>query len=131
MNDGQRRSRGKAAAAAALLLLAGGLSGVLVDRLWLLPEAEAMPLTTQAMASRLNLNPSEEARIRALLDSMHAEVTAAAQHGPDSLRMAARSAHRRLEAALPPEARPEFRIWMQDQHRQMMGRMGGGRMHRP
>jgi hypothetical protein len=132
MKDWQRRSRRKAAAAATLLLLTGGLLGVLVDRVWLLPrEAQAAPLTSQAMASHLNLAPAEEARIRALLDSMHAEVTAAAQQGPDSLRVAARSAHLRLEAALPPEARPEFRLWMRDQHRRMMDRMGGGPMHRP
>lgn len=130
MNEWKHGARRKAAAAAALLLLAGSLLGVLVDRLWLLPRGvEAMPLTAQAMAARLALSPSEEARIRALLDSMHAEVTVAAQQGPDSLLTMARSAHLRLEAALPPDARPKFRAWMQDHHRQIMERTGGARMH--
>lgn len=128
-NNGPRR---KAAAAATLLFLAGGLSGVLVDRLLIRPRAvEATPLTARAMAARLDLSRSDEARIRALLDSLHAEVAAAAQQGPDSLRTVARSAHQRLEAALPPEARAEFRIWMQEHHRRMMERMGGAPMHGP
>ena len=124
--------RWKAATAAALLLVAGGLSGVLVDRLWLLPrDVEAMPLTAHAMAERLDLDPSEEVRVRALLDSMHAEITTAAQHGPDSLRAMARSGHLRLEAALPPRARPEFRAWIRDHHHHMMERMDSGKMHGP
>ncbi len=132
MNRWRDGARGKAAAAAALLLLTGGLLGVVVDRLWLLPRGvEAMPLTAQAMAARLDLSPSDETRIRALLDSMHAEVTAAAQHGPDSLLTMARRAHLRLEAALPPDARPEFRAWLQDHHHQMIERATGTRMHRP
>jgi hypothetical protein len=120
--------RGEAVAAAVLLLLAGGVSGVLVDRLFLLPrDAEEMPLTSQAMAARLDLSPAEEARMRALLDSMHAEVTAAAQLGPDSLAVTARRVHVRVEAALPPGARPAFRAWMHEHHRQLMRRMGSGR----
>jgi hypothetical protein len=126
MNVSKNRIRLRAVAAAAFLLLAGGLSGVLVDRLWLLPRQDAaMPLTAEAMAERLNLDPGELARIRALLDSMHADVLVAARHGPDSLIAAARRAHERIEIALPPLARPEYRLWIQDQHRQMMERMHG------
>ena len=118
-------ARGKAAAAAALLLITGGLLGVLVDRHWLLPrEDEPMPLTARAMAERLELSPSEEAGIHALLDSLHSEVTVAAEHGLDSLLQTAHDAHSRLEAALPHEARGEFRTWIQDHHQQMRERMG-------
>lgn len=132
MNTWQDGARRKATAAAVLLLLAGGLLGVLVDRLWLLAtEAEAMPLTADAMAARLELGPSDEARIRAVLDSLHAGVMAAARHGPDSLLTATRSAHLRIEEALPPDTRPEFRSWMQGHHRQMMERVRGGPMHGP
>lgn len=132
MNQWTGDTRRKAAAAAALLLLAGGLLGVWVDRVLLFPrEAEAAPLTARAMAARLGLSASEETRIRALLDTMHSEVMAAAQHGSDSLHSAARNAHQRLEAALPPDARAEFRVWIQEHHRQMMERMGGERMHGP
>lgn len=132
MNQWKGGTRRKAAAAAVLLLLAGGLLGVVVDRLWLFPrEAESTPLTARAMAARLGLNASEEARIRALLDTMHSEMTAAAQQGSDSLHSAARNAHQRLEAALPPDARAEFRVWIQEHHRQMMQRVDGVRMHGP
>jgi hypothetical protein len=132
MNQWKHGARRKAAAAAAFLLLAGGLLGVLVDRLWLFPRGvEAMPLTAQALAARLDLGPSEEAQIRALLDSIHAEVMAAAQQGADSLRTTARSAHLRLEAVLPPDTRPEFRAWMQDHHRWMMERISDARLHGP
>lgn len=128
-NDGARR---RAGVAAALLLLAGGLSGVLVDRLWLLPRPlEAMPLTAQAMAARLDLSTEDAARVRALLDTMHVEVTAAAQQGSDSLVATARNAHLRLEAALPPDARPEFRVWLHEHHLRMMERMDDGRTHGP
>lgn len=130
MNEPKTGTRRKAAAAAVLLLLAGGLLGVLVDRLWLVPrEAEAAPLTAHAMATRLDLNAAEEARIRALLDTLHSEMTAAAQQGPDSLHSASRNAHQRIEAALPPDARVEFRAWLREHHRQMMERMDGVRMH--
>jgi hypothetical protein len=123
-------ARWKAAAAAALLLLTGGVTGVLVDRLLLTPhDVHTMPLTAQALAARLDLNPAEEARVRALLDTMHAEVTTATRHGPDSLLVTARSAHRRIEAALPPDARPEFRAWLHEHHRLLMQRIGDGRRH--
>jgi hypothetical protein len=132
----QEGARWKAVITAAFLLLAGGVSGVLLDRLWLRShDVEPMPLTAQAMAARLDLTPAEETRMRALLDSMHAEVTAAAHHGPDSLAVTARRAHQRIEAALPSAARAEFRAWMQDHHRQLMRRMGSGsdgdRAHHP
>ena len=132
MNQWKGDARRKSAGAAALLLLAGALLGVLVDRFWLLPRGvEAMSLTATAMAARLDLGPSDEARIRALLDSIHADMSAAAPQGPDSLRSMARSAHMRLEAALPPRARPGFRAWIHDHHNQMMQRMRGDRMHGP
>jgi len=124
-------ARGKAGVAALLLLVTGFALGVVVDRAWLTvpAEAAAMPLTAEALVSHLDLRPGDEARVRALLDSMHADVTAAAVQGPDALAMAAQSAHQRIEAALPPDARPGFRAWVEGHHRQMMERMGGEAMH--
>lgn len=120
----------RAAGTAALLLVAGGAMGVLADRLWLSPpETHAPPLTAEAMAARLGLSSAEEAHLRALLDSLHAEIVAVVQQNPDSLQAAVRNAQLRIEAALPPDARSEFRAWMQEHHRQMMGRMHGGPMH--
>ncbi|MQA88742.1 MAG: hypothetical protein GEU90_00710 [Gemmatimonas sp.] len=112
---------------AALLFTAGGATGVLMDRVWLSPpQAEATPLTAEAMVARLGLSASEAARVQALLyDSLHAEIHAAVQQGPDSLRAAVRNARRRIEAALPSEARPEFGAWMEEQYEHMMGRMDG------
>jgi hypothetical protein len=132
MSEGKQAARRRAGVTAVLLVLAGGLLGVLVDRLWLLPaQAQAAPLTAQAMAAHLALGPADEARIRALLDSMHADVTAAVRQGPDALHEAAHTAHRRLEAALPEDARAGFRAWMRDQHHRMIERMGGEPMHGP
>ncbi|HUF51004.1 MAG TPA: hypothetical protein VMN60_09240 [Longimicrobiales bacterium] len=128
MNPLKHRAGRRASAAAALLLLAGGLLGIVVDRLWLMPrQTGAMPLTAQAMVARLDLDATQEVRIRALLDSIHAEILAAAAHGPDSLRAATHGVQHRLEAALPPERRTEFRDWMHEHHRQLIQRMGAHR----
>lgn len=126
-------TRWRAAGAAALFLLAGIALGVVADRLLLLPRAaEAQPLTAEAMVSHLELDATQETHLRALLDSLHAEMMAVVERHPDSLPAAARRAHLRIESALPPEARDEFRAWMQGHHHQMMGRirgdMGGGYM---
>jgi hypothetical protein len=126
-------ARWRAAATAALLLVTGGVMGILVDRLWLSPpEAHATPLTAEAMAARLGLSSAEEARLRALLDSLHTEIL---HHAPDSLGSAVRNAQLRIEAALPPDARSEFRAWVREHHEQLRGRMHSGRtdhgpMHR-
>jgi hypothetical protein len=124
MMEPKAAARGKAGMTAVLLLLAGMLGGIAVDRLWLMPAvASPVPaLTPDAMLAHLDLDPAAAARIRALLDSMHGDITAAAEQGADSLRGAARHAHARLEAALPPHARDEFRAWMNAHHRQMMER---------
>jgi hypothetical protein len=120
----------RAAGAAALLLVTGGVMGVLVDRLWLPPpKTHATPLTAEAMATRLGLTSAEEARLRALLDSLRGEIHAVVQRAPDSLQAAVRNAQRRIEAALPPDARSEFRAWMKEHHAQMVGRMHGGPMN--
>jgi hypothetical protein len=118
--SGHRR---KAGAAAVLLLLTGVALGVFLDRVVFLPRPlAAMPLTAEALADHLDLPPSDELRIRLLLDSMHADVLAAAAGGPEALAAAAHNAHERIEAALPPDARAAFRAWVQDHHRQMMER---------
>lgn len=128
MNGRSNVARGKAGATALLLLLTGGALGVLMDRMWLRPtEVEATALTAEALAAHLDLRPAEEARVRALLDSLDTEMMLAAQEGPDALVTAARSAHARLEAALPPDARPAFHGWMRHHNSQMMERMHRGR----
>ena len=120
----------RAAGTAALLLVSGGVIGVVVDRLWLSPrELQAAPLTAEAMATRLALSPEDEVRLHVLLDSLHAEIVAAVQQGPDSLRAAVRSAQHSIEAALPVEARAEFREWIQEHHQQMRRMHGGRRDH--
>lgn len=125
-------SRWKAGAAAMLLVLCGVPVGVAVDRLLLAPPpVEAMPLTAAALSDHLGLTPAEETRIAALLDSLHADVTAATRQGPDSLRAVADEVHRRLEAALPASVRPAFQAWLAGHHQRMMERIEGGhaRMH--
>lgn len=134
MNGRSNTARRKAGATALLLLLTGGALGVLVDRMWFLPrEVEATALTAEALAAHLDLGPAEEARIRALLDSLHTEVMLAAREGPDALATAAQSARARLEAALPPDARPAFHGWMRHHNSQMMERLhrGQARDHGP
>jgi len=124
MKERTHRAHARTAAAAALLVLAGALAGIAVDRLWIRPaEAPASPLTVDALVERLDLDGPEEARIRALIDSLHADVTTAARAGPDSLAAAAHGAHLRIEAALPANARPAFRAWMRDHHGRAMGRL--------
>lgn len=122
------RSRWKAAAAAVLLLLAGAALGVTVDRLWIARagDARAGPLTADAMARSLELDPATRARVAAVLDSLRGEVAAAAAAGPGSLRAAARRARQRLHDVLPPDRRPAFRRWMKSRHREMMERMHSG-----
>lgn len=117
----------KAALTALLLLLTGAALGIAADRLWLTgpPEAEAAPLTVDAMARSLDLSPAERARVQRLLDSLEVEVAAASSAGPDSLRAVARRARTRLEDALPAGARSGFRQWMQGHHQRMMERMHG------
>jgi len=132
MNGSRRAARSRAAVAAALLLVAGAIMGIALDRLWLSPRStQATPLTAAAMSDRLALAPADQARITALLDTLHREISAAMAHGPDSVRAATDAAHRRIEASLPPEARPEFRAWMLGHQQHMMQRLhlGPGGMH--
>jgi hypothetical protein len=117
----------RAGGTATLLLVTGGVMGVLVDRLWLSPpEVQAAPLTAESMAERLSLSSAEEARLRALLDSLHAEIVTVVERGPDSLRAAVRNAQHRIEGALPADRRTEFRAWMREHHDQVIGRMHDG-----
>jgi hypothetical protein len=132
MNGSRRAARLRAAGAAAFLLIAGAIMGIALDRLWLSPYgAQATPLTAAAMSDRLGLAPADQARIAALLDTLHGEISGAMVHGPDSVRAATAAAHRRIEASLPPEARPEFRAWMLGHQQHMMQRLhlGPGGMH--
>jgi hypothetical protein len=124
-------SRRRAQVTALALLLAGALSGIAVDRLLLLPRpAAAAPLTAEGMAQQLGLGPADEARMRTLLDSMHAEVVeAASRAGPAGMFEAVRSAHARIEAALAPELLPRFHAWMEEHHRELMDRVDADGMH--
>lgn len=131
MNGPSAPDRRKAGITAALLVLAGIAFGIVLDRTWLMPSGSAMPLTADALAAELELGPTQETRLRALLDSMHVEVLTAAEQGPAALAAAAARAHQRLEASLPPEARPGLRAWLDAHHRQMIDRMGGGSVRPP
>lgn len=122
----------KGALVAALLFLLGAVAGVAVDRVWLgrwPSEAQAAPLTVDAMADALDLDASQNGRVRRVLDSLRADLARAAQAGPDSLRDAAQRGRRRLEEALPPDRRPHFEAWMDEHHARMMQMMGSGMMH--
>jgi hypothetical protein len=120
----------RAAGTAALLLVTGGAMGALADRLWLSPpETHGRSLTAEALAARLGLSSVEEARLRALLDSLRGEIHAVVQRAPDSLGTAVRNAQLRIEAALPADARSEFRAWIQEHHEQLRSRMHGGPVH--
>src|SRR5262245_46807640 len=124
-------ARWRGAATAVLLLVTGALMGILVDRYWLAPPPmHAAPLTAEAMAARLRLSPAETERVRRLLDSLHTEILGVVPQGPDSLAKAARDAQKRIEAVLPPDARAEFRAWMQQHHDQLMSRMHGDHTNR-
>ncbi|MEX2529685.1 MAG: hypothetical protein WD960_02845 [Gemmatimonadota bacterium] len=124
------RPRWSTFAAAALLLVAGLVLGVMADRFLLLPrEAEADPLTAEAMLSRLDLEAGQETEVRALLDSLHGEMMAVVQRNPDSLHAAAQEAHRRIESALPPDARHEFRAWVHEHRSRLLGHMPGHPLH--
>jgi hypothetical protein len=130
MSRGERSARWKAGAAALLLVLAGAALGVLLDRAWLRPgPAAAAPLTVDEMVKHLALAPTDESRVRMLLDSVHAEVILAAEQGPAALTEAARAAHARIEAALPEHARVGFREWIDGHHQELMARMHGGGVH--
>jgi hypothetical protein len=121
--------RTRAAATAVLLVLTGAVLGIAADRALFSPAPiEAMSLTPEALAERLGLSPGEAARLGALLDSLHGDVTAAAADGPEALRAATEAAHRRIEASLPPESRPAFHSWMQEHREHMMHRMHPGAM---
>lgn len=123
-------NRWTAALTAAFLLVTGAVLGIAIDRLWLRPpEPGGPPLTAEAMAESLELTSSEEARVRRVLDSLEVTISGAAGAGPDSLHAAAHRARMRLEKALPPRARPEFRRWMERHHRRMMEEMHGAGGH--
>lgn len=118
---------GRAGVTVGFLVLAGMLTGIAVDRLFLLPErAAAAPLTAEGMADQLGLTPGDEARVRSLLDSLHAEVMGSGSLDPAAMVASAERAHERLEAALPPELLPRFRLWMQEHHRQLVERVEAG-----
>jgi len=121
--------RTRAAGAAALLLVAGMALGIAVDRLVLTPApADATALTVESLASRIDLSAEDAAGLRALLDSVHADVLAAAAEGPEAVQAATRAAHRRIEASLDPGARRGFRAWMRGHREQMMRSMHRGMM---
>ncbi|MFW6206319.1 MAG: hypothetical protein ACOC5J_00125 [Gemmatimonadota bacterium] len=119
-----RNARSTAIVAALLFFVTGGVVGVAVDRLLLLPsEVEATPLTVDAMVEDLELSEAEEARVREFMERMHPIVLEAAREGPDSLLTATRNVHQHLEDLLPPHARSGFHSWVEGHHRRMMERL--------
>jgi hypothetical protein len=121
--------RTRAAATAVLLVLTGAVLGIAADRALFSPAPiAAASLTAEALSERLDLSAGDAARLGALLDSLHGEVTAAAADGPETLRAATEAAHRRIEASLPPDSRPAFHAWMQEHREHMMHRMHPGAM---
>ena len=123
----------KAALAASLIFILGLVAGLGVDRLWMARDEVrgTRALTSEAMTAALDLDASEAARVRAVLDTLRVELARAAEAGPDSLGSAARRGRQRLEAALPAERRERFRTWMSEHHARMMGEMRGGMMGPP
>ena len=124
MNSSQGYVRRRALGAALLLFVAGGVTGVFVDRVALAPHAaHAAPLTADGMLSELDLTESQEAHVRAVLDSLHGELPQHMARGPEALGEAAHAAQARIEAALPPGVRPAFRRWLAEHHDRLIGRM--------
>jgi hypothetical protein len=125
----------RAAAAATLLVLAGVAIGIVIGRGLPAPApVVASALTIESLAERIDLSSEEQDRLRTLLDSLHEGVVAAASEGPEALQAATEAAHRRIEASLAPEARAEFRLWLQESRDHMMARihadmMGGAQPH--
>lgn len=113
----------------AIIFVLGGVAGIAADRVWQGRSpavAEAATLTPEGMDAALGLDAAQQARVRAVLDSLRADVARAAQAGPDSLRNVARRGRQRLEDALPADRRVPFQQWMQQHHARMMREMGGG-----
>lgn len=135
MSPSSARARARAAGTAVCLVLIGAVLGIAADRAWISPAStDDMSLTASAMSEHLGLDPTEEARLNVLMDSLHSEVVAAATRGPEALRAATDAAHRQIEAVLPPDARPAFRAWMQGHREHMMQTMhpqgmGAGMVH--
>ena len=126
MTDRLGRARWRAAGTALLLLVAGAVLGIMADRhLLSRPDTHEMPLTAEALVARLDLTVAEEARLRTVLDSLHADMAGVVQQGPDAMGAVARDAHRRIEAALPARVLPAFRDWIREHHDEAMRRMHG------
>lgn len=124
MSPSSARVRARAAGTAVCLVLIGAVLGIAADRAWISPAStDDMSLTASAMSEHLGLDPTDEARLNALMDSLHSEVVAAATRGPEALRAATDDAHRQIEAFLPSNTRPAFRAWMQEHREHMMQRM--------
>jgi hypothetical protein len=81
------------------------------------------------MVDHLGLSEGESARVRVLLDSLHTELARVLIENPDSLRISVHEIRARIEAALPESARPQFREWILEHHRSMMGGGQHGALH--
>ena len=121
--------RAKAVVAAVLLIVFGAAAGITADRLLTgraPAPAGAEPLTLTALSEALDLDAAQQTRVGEVLDSLEAEIAAAASRGADSLREVARTASRRLEESLPSDRRSGFRTWMQQHGQRMMRDMWRG-----
>lgn len=110
----------RAGMTAVLLLLTGLVLGIGIDRHVLLARDRPEPLTVDGLIESLELPPDAATHVRALFDTIHADLVAAARVGPDSMAAAAEQAHDRIEEALPPESRNGFHEWLRAHHRLLM-----------
>jgi hypothetical protein len=127
MTASRSGARLRAIGSAAFLLLTGAAIGITVDRTLIAgPADQVAPLTAESMVARLGLSADEARKLNLLLDSLHAELSAAMVRGPEALREATSAAHRQIDASLPPEARADFHVWMQEHHDLMMAEIARG-----
>lgn len=134
MNTPAGSARLRAGLIAGLIFALGAAAGVAGDRA-LGGRSRATPtlppLTVRDMASALDLDPAQRARVATVLDSLRPEIASAAAQGTDSLRSATQRARGRIAEVLPPARRDEFQRWLDARHAhmmEMMRRMGPGMM---
>lgn len=123
----------RAAIAAALLIALGAFLGVSIDRIWLVTfgaRDQQSQVSVEALSTALRLDTREKQELAALVDSIGWSIAEAIEQNPDSLPQVARRARDRLEEAVPPDARPRFRNWMDGRRSEMLDRMRGRGMMR-
>ncbi len=125
--------RWRAMLTAVSLVVLGGVSGVTLDRVWLLPASmdahasvDAQTEMVTALQLELELTPAQADEIAAILLQYQGHVTQSWEGMRPGLRAAMDSAGAAIEAVLAPEQRERFRTWIREQHGPN-GSMGRGR----